>query len=85
MENHFEWSAPVVLRLCPQTAKERAISDTRDAAHFLLSEWQWVRGSSHDHALRACGLVLIGVIDPEVARNWLIRAAQEASVELAQV
>jgi hypothetical protein len=82
MENSFEWNAPVVLNPCPGLVNRRIIANTRDAGHFLMFEWPWDRGLTHDKALRMCGLVLGGFIDAEVARTWVVNAAKEVSLEL---
>lgn len=83
MENYFDWNVPVVLNPCSGLPGQRVIADTRDAGHFLMFEWPWYRGLSHDKALRICGLVLGGFIDAEAARTSLVSAVKEVAVELA--
>jgi len=85
MENSFNCNAPISMVTRPGFETERTLSNTRDAAHFLVFEWPWARGLTHDHALRACGLVLAGIIDPEMARCWLIKAAKESDATFVLV
>jgi Protein of unknown function (DUF982) len=76
----IKWQIPVTLGIQRYSARSYLVADTRDAGHFMLSLWEAPRGESYEKALWVCGLVLRGVLDPEIARTSFFNAAEDASL-----
>lgn len=76
----IKWQYPVSLGVQPNSPRTFIVADTRDAGHFMLSLWKAPRDASYEKALWVCGLVLSGMLDPEVARMAFFCAARDASL-----
>ena len=57
-----------------------AIAKAREAAHCLLVHWPDCRGDAYHRAVRMCGLVLCGLVAPEVACIAFLEAAEEPAI-----
>ena len=75
MKNNRTWLLPVVFKAGNNEAIE--ISDLEDAVHFLMFRWRWIRGDSYEAALRAFGLVVRGLIDPDAGRVFFVKAIKD--------
>ncbi|WP_371833436.1 DUF982 domain-containing protein [Ferirhizobium litorale] len=58
------------------------VTNTEDAARYLLSRWEGEKGPAHRAAREACLGVLAGVRDPEESRTAFIAACTEARMEV---
>jgi hypothetical protein len=76
------WHLSVVLRLETDSGETLAITSTPEAAHCLLVYWPAERGEAYHRAIRTCGLVLRGLVTPEVARETFLAAAHESSISV---
>jgi hypothetical protein len=78
MMNYVKWHRSVVLDLKTDSSEIQAITNTREAAHCLLVQ----RGEAYHRAIRTCGLVLRGLVTPEIARETFLAAAHESSISV---
>ncbi len=62
----------------------RQITSVHDAAETLLKHWPVDDGEWYLTAVQACLDALKGRISPELAREALIKAADEAGISLTQ-
>jgi hypothetical protein len=82
MMNSVKWHTSVVLHSKTDSGEMQAITNTREAAHCLLVYWPDVRGEAYHKAIRTCGLVLRGLVTPEIARQTFLAAAHESSISV---
>ncbi len=80
--NSVKWHTSVVLNLKTNSSEMQAITNTREAAHCLLVHWPDERGEAYHRAIRTCGLVLRGLVTPEIARQTFLAAAHESSISV---
>jgi hypothetical protein len=82
MMNSVKWHTSVILYLKTESEEMQAITNTREAAHCLLVHWPDERGEAYHRAIRTCGLVLRGLVTPEIARQTFLAAAHESSISV---
>jgi hypothetical protein len=80
MSDFVKWRSSVVVHLKAGCSERQAITNTREAAHCLLVHWPDCRGDAYHRTVRMCGLVLCGLVAPEVARIAFLEAAEESAI-----
>ncbi|MDI7924619.1 DUF982 domain-containing protein [Ferirhizobium litorale] len=74
------WSKPVTFRVGPGLTF--TVTNTEDAARYLLDRWSGEAGPAHKMARQACLDVLAEGLEPEEARSAFIAACEEAGMEV---
>jgi uncharacterized protein DUF982 len=80
MFSSIKWHSSVIIQLKLGSSEVRAVTNTREAAHCLMVDWPDTRGEAYHKAMRTCGLVLCGFVNPEASRGTFLAAARESSI-----
>lgn len=76
--NPKPWSKPVKFE--ERLARYRTITNTEEAAHYLLNRWPSEGGRRHLKAQEVCLAVLESKMPPSRARAAFVAAAKEAGM-----
>lgn len=78
------WDEPVMLA-CQKSGQFFLVATTEEAYQCLVSSWPTAAGRAFFAALEICNNVSIGKIDPKIARQAFINAAEEAGIAIQKI
>ncbi|WP_444667160.1 DUF982 domain-containing protein [Cereibacter changlensis] len=80
--SRLDWHTPVFLNL-PDSSEPEPILAVDEASEFLASRWPGEKTKVYWLAATLCTRCIHGQVDPLVAREALVAAAEEAGIYMA--